>query len=408
MLIAYWGPLLATDTLILELNKLPSSFISSINVNTYHLKWVPEELSQRDFFSFLATEPVSSIQKAKQNAELVLQYSTVYPFRIRRGKDLLCVYCHEEYSDPNDYRSHMDEYHKSFTVSTAFAHCAKRKDYLKVDLTNLKCRICFTPCDSLKEIAAHIRDVHGMSQINTDFDIGMHPYRLNGEKWNCALCDSKFASLIKLCRHTASHYQKYTCDVCGRMYLTNEALKYHTRCSHSGSNSCRKCWTEFPTLEMKKEHIKMSKSCWPFCCTACGERFFSWEKKQEHLTEVHGREKRAYACPDCEQVFSCRKPFYKHYTLVHSDNCYKCPCCDLKFSTKNQMEDHRFGHTGEKPFRCDVCSKTFSRKKNLEQHLWIHRENKRFGCLICEKQFAQKVSLTGHMKSHHPEIAFKM
>ncbi|XP_034838280.1 zinc finger protein 879-like isoform X14 [Maniola hyperantus] len=350
------------------------------------------------------TQPASSIQKAKRNAELVLEHSTAYPFRVRGKDNMLCVYCHEEYTNPNDYRAHMDECHESFTVSTAFAHCSSGKEYIKVDLTNLKCRLCSTPCDSLDEIAAHIRDSHGFSQMNTDFDIGMHPYRLSADKWICALCDKKFASLVQLCRHTTSHYRRYTCDVCGRMYLTNEALKHHTRCNHSGSHVCRKCWSHYPTLEMKREHIKMSKPCWPFCCVTCGDRFISWEKKQEHLMKVHGRAKKVYECPDCDQTFNSRKPFYNHFSLVHSGNSYKCPCCHIKFSTKKQMEEHRFCHTGEKPFRCDECSKTFSRKKNLLQHMWIHSDNKRFACVICKKQFAQKVSLTGHMKSHHPEI----
>lgn len=289
------------------------------------MSYVPEELlSQQEISSFLAKEPLSSIQKAKRNAELVLQYSTAYPFRIR-GKDIiLCVYCHEECSDPKDYRRHMDDNHKTFTISTAFAHCGSGKDYLKVDLTNLKCRLCSIPCENLEEIALHIRDTHEVS-IYTDFDIGMHPYRLDSDKWICAVCDKRLASLIQLCRHTTSHYQRYTCDVCGRMYLTENALKHHNRCSHSGSNVCRKCWTEFPTLEMKREHVKTSKPCWPFCCTACGERFVSGEKRQTHLNTVHGQERKQYECPDCDLTFKSRRPFYNHFTLVHSDNSDSLP-----------------------------------------------------------------------------------
>ncbi|CAH2251360.1 jg5997 [Pararge aegeria aegeria] len=362
-----------------------------------------EYLVNNGFFSFLATEPVSSIEKAKRNAEIVLQYSTAYPFRVR-GKEMLCVYCQEEFTDPNDYRNHIDECHKSFTVNAAFAHCVKAKEYLKVDITNLRCRVCSTPCDTLENMAAHIRDVHGVSQINMDCEIRMHPYRLFSEKWVCALCDKNFATLTQLCRHTTSHYQKFGCDVCGRKYLTSEALKYHTRCSHSGTHMCRKCWTDFPTLELKREHVRISVACWPFCCTICGERFVSGERRQSHLVEVHGQEKKVYECPDCDQIYKSRRPFYNHYTLVHSDNSYKCTYCVLKFSTKKQMEEHRFSHTGKKPFHCNVCSKTFSRRKNLQQHIWIHSETKRFICAVCDKQFAQNVSLKCHLRSYHPEI----
>lgn len=274
---------------------------------------------------------------AKQNAELLLAYSTLYPFRILRTKDILCVYCREEFTDPNHFRNHVDECHKTVTVTTAFAHCSSGKESLKVDLTNLKCRICLSSCENLEEIAAHIRDAHAISQINTDFDLGLHPYRLNNEKWICAVCEKKFATLIQLCRHTPSHYHKYSCGICNRTYLTAQALKCHTRSSHSGGNVCRKCWTDFPTLEMKREHVKTSKPCWPFCCTACGERFVSGEKRQTHLTDVHGEERKQYECSDCDLTFKSRRPFYNHFTLVYSDNSVKCPCCHLRFTSQKQM-----------------------------------------------------------------------
>ena len=360
------------------------------------------------FLFFLDSKQPSRIMMTKRNAELVLQYSTVYPFRIR-SKTMICVYCCEEYEDPKDYRTHLDEAHKTFTVSTALAHCGYGKEYLKVDLTDLKCRICSLPCNNLEEIAEHIREIHGVSKIDLNYEIGMHPYRMDGEKWVCFLCDKKMPSLTKLCRHTTSHYQKYTCDVCGRTYLKNEALKYHIRCSHTyGNHVCRKCWIDFPTLEKKREHLRQSKRCWTFCCISCGERFMSWEGKQKHLIEIHGRQKKMYECPDCEETFESRKHFYTHFKVNHSDDSYVCSCCGLKYGTKKELEEHRFCHTGEKPYRCSICLKLFSRSKSLKQHMWIHSDNKRFICVICNKQFAQKVSLKGHMKTHHPEITLEV
>ncbi|XP_061385131.1 oocyte zinc finger protein XlCOF26-like [Danaus plexippus] len=340
---------------------------------------------------------------AKRNAQLVLQYSTAYPFRTR-GNLMLCVYCCEEYADPKDYRDHMDRTHESFTISTAFAHVGRSKEYLKVDLSDLKCRLCLTPCNNLEEIALHIRNHHGINNIDISFDIGMHPYKIDIDRWSCFLCNKKMASLTKLCRHTTCHYQKYTCDVCGRSYLTYEALKYHIRCSHSGNYVCRKCWTDFPTLEKKREHVKNSKACWGFICLSCGERFKSWESKQRHLVDVHGAPKKVFTCPDCEETFDSRKHFYNHFKLNHSDETFVCSCCGLKFTTKSQLEEHRSCHTGEKPYRCDICMKTFSRTKGLKQHMWIHSEIKRFVCTICNKQFSQKVSLKGHLITHHPEV----
>lgn len=346
---------------------------------------------------------------AKRNAEVVLQYSTVYPFRLR-GKALLCVYCCEGYEDPIHFRRHVDGNHKKFTVSTAFAHIGSGKDYLKVDCTNLKCRLCFEPFANLDHVAEHLLKEHDRKDIRKlrlEYDIGLQPYRLEKDKWFCYLCNKKLPTVTKLCRHTTSHYQHYTCDMCGRSYMTNEALKYHIKCNHSGNFVCRKCWQDFPTMEQKREHIRLSKKCWAFACVYCGDRFQSWEQKQKHLVANHDCPETNYPCPECDSTFQTRKRFYNHYKMAHTDEGFVCSCCGLKFGSKNQLEDHRLGHTGEKQFKCPVCSKAFTRNKSLSQHMWIHSENKRFICLLCDKQFAQKVSLKGHMKSHHPEVTLE-
>lgn len=176
-------------------------------------------MSQRDFFLFLETEPHI---KAKRNAEVVLKFSTAYPFRVRT-KTLICVYCCDEFEDPRDFRRHVDENHETCTISTAFAHVGKGKEYLKVDCTNLRCRLCSEPAKSIEDMARHIHDSHKSkltAPLNLNYEIGMQPYKLDKDKWYCSICNMKLPSLNKLCRHTTSHYLDYTCDTCGRRYLT--------------------------------------------------------------------------------------------------------------------------------------------------------------------------------------------
>lgn len=336
-----------------------------------------------------------------------MQFSTLYPFRLR-GKAITCVYCCEGYDDPAHFRRHVDTNHQQFTISTAFAHMGSTKDLLKVDLSNLRCRLCSEPFEKIQDVAEHLKKSHEnkiLNKLNLNFDIGMQPYKLEKDNYTCYHCGVKQPTLIKLCRHTNSHYQKFTCHMCGRNYMTNETLKYHIRCSHSGNQVCRKCWKSFASVEMKIEHVRASKLCWPFCCILCGERFLSWELKQKHLVTKHGYEKVRYTCPECDQKFNSRKMFYTHYKIAHTEEGFECSCCGLRFGTKTKMEDHKLGHTGEKQFMCTICFKSFSRNKSLTQHMWTHSDSKRFVCLICEKQFAQKVSLKGHMKTHHPEVS---
>ncbi|XP_041968385.1 gastrula zinc finger protein XlCGF57.1-like isoform X8 [Aricia agestis] len=342
-------------------------------------------------------------EKVKRNAEIVLKHSTLYPFRLR-GESMLCVYCCENYEDPKEFRNHMDTEHTTFRLSTAFAHRPNCQEYIKVDCTNLKCRLCSCGFESVGDVAKHLHDVHNFLTLDLTHDLGVEPYKLNLNKYICVICNQKLPTITKLCRHTTSHFLKYTCDICGRSYLRCEALKYHMKCSHSGSNVCRKCWKDFATPEKKKEHISTSPACWPFCCVYCRKRFQSWEKKQDHLVAVHGRPKRTYTCPDCGEKYEKRSLFYAHYSVNHSNQYFGCPCCDLKFASKAKMEEHMRGHTGEKSFECTVCFKLFGTRKSLKQHMWIHSEQKRFVCGVCKKQFAQKVSLKSHIKSFNHNV----
>lgn len=343
---------------------------------------------------------------ARKNAEVVLVNSTVYPFRIK-SKTLICVYCCEEYEFPDLFRQHIDEDHDKFNVTTAFGHLRKTKEYLKVDCTDLKCRLCLEPMNNIKDVAKHLVEKHinmDTKRINLNFDIGLQPYRLERDKWCCFLCNENLPSLVKLCRHTTSHYTKYTCESCGRSYLTTETLRHHIRTAHSSKHICRKCWKEFTSAQERREHIKSSKRCWQFCCIHCGERFISWEQKYQHLVDLHGQKKTTYSCPDCSKTYESRSHFYSHYKIEHTNDSFVCSGCGMKFSTKRRLEDHRIVHTGQKDFKCNVCSKSFSRKKSLVQHMWIHSDAKRFACFFCDKRFAQKFALKGHIKSNHPNM----
>ncbi|VVD05370.1 unnamed protein product [Leptidea sinapis] len=327
---------------------------------------------------------------ARRSAEAVLKYSTVCPFRVRRS-ELCCVYCFDEFQSGAEFKQHMDTNHRLFNVSTAFSHCSTANEYLKVDCSDLRCRVCSEIFNSIEEIARHLHDIHDVRKINPDHKIFLQPYKIDDDNWVCVICNKRMPSLTKLCRHTTSHYQKFTCDICGRSYLTNEALKYHVRCNHSGSQyTCRKCWQEFLTDEEKKHHVQTSKQCWPFCCVHCCEKFKSWEGKQKHLEDVHGKPKKKYNCTDCNEVFESRKQFYSHYTLYHTNDSFMCTCCGMKFTKKHKLEDHKITHTGEKDFECDICNKLFTRKNTLKQHMYIHKVVKRFPCPVCNKQFAQK------------------
>lgn len=338
---------------------------------------------------------------SKRNAEVIVKYSTAYPFKLPE-ENMVCVYCCESFPDPAVFRAHMDEEHETFNPKMAFLHCSE--GYIKVDCTNLNCRLCFKNFPNLDEIANHLYSEH-KKPVNVDVALGLQPFHLANNKLLCAICNSKALTMRELSRHTQSHFWRFTCEACGKSYATNTALRSHIRFSHTGNKKvCRKCKGTFSSIEEKRKHMLESQRCWAHVCCVCFERFVSWNAKQHHLAECHGVEKKAYACPECGDVFDERKKYRTHFKLSHTDDNYVCSCCGMKFVTKKTLEEHRVSHTMEKLFPCTVCSKSFPRKKNLVQHMWIHMENKRFECKMCNKKFNQKVSWKTHMKSYHPEL----
>ncbi|XP_059056462.1 gastrula zinc finger protein XlCGF57.1-like isoform X9 [Achroia grisella] len=338
---------------------------------------------------------------ARRNAEIIVKYSTVYPFRLPE-EVMVCVYCAESFNLPVQYRRHMHDEHEVFNVRMAFVHC--NEGYIKADCTDLRCRICTETFENLEDIAKHLVLLHERP-INLNVDLGIQPFKLENDRFVCAICQAKYISLRQLSRHTQSHFLKYTCEACGKSYATITTLRHHIRFTHiENERICRKCKMTFSTLEDKRKHLKETPKCWSHLCNMCGERFITWNLKQTHLNQVHGTEKKTYVCSECGGVFLDRKKYRVHFKITHTDDNFMCTCCGLKFETKRGLDEHRVVHTKEKLFPCPVCPKSFPRKKNLSQHMWIHSDYKRFECTLCNKRFNQRVSWKTHMKSYHPEI----
>lgn len=296
----------------------------------------------------------------------------------------------------------MDEEHATFNIKMAFAHV--HDDIVKVDCTELRCRICSQQFDDLGSVAQHLKDDHN-KDLNLNEELGLLPFKIYKDKLLCAVCSWKTFSMRQLSRHTQSHFVKFTCKACGKSYSTKNTLTNHIKyVHHDQERICRKCRKTFASLDLQRAHVSESPKCWPHVCHTCGDRFITATLKQAHLTSAHGLEKKKYYCQECPEVFDDRKKYRTHFKQTHTEDAYICNWCGLKFVYKNALKKHAIVHTKEKLFPCTVCPKSFVRKENLTQHMWIHSEHKRYGCATCNKVFNQRVSWRTHMQSHHPGL----
>lgn len=354
-----------------------------------------------DLISFVLE--IDPMNIARRNAEVIVIYTTAYPFRLPE-ESMVCVFCSESFSDPSHFREHMRNKHTKFTLRSAFAHIPAGY-YIKVDCTDLRCRLCTKSFESLETIALHLKKYHFlMHRFNLQYDLGVQPFRLVDNKMSCVFCSLRFPNLRGLSRHTQTHFAKYTCEKCGKSFSSSEPLRKHIQYAHVGNQRiCRKCKKTFDNLEARNQHLRQSERCWQNLCNICGERFMTYTLKRTHLVEVHGCGHSTFRCPECSEVFTSNKQRGRHFFTCHT-NAFECPCCDRKFQSQRGLDEHKLGHTMEKLFSCRICSKQFSRKTSLQQHMWLHSEVKRFECKPCNKQFNQRVSWKTHMKSYHPEL----
>ncbi|XP_048003223.1 histone-lysine N-methyltransferase PRDM9-like isoform X15 [Leguminivora glycinivorella] len=361
----------------------------------------PKPEKKKKEIKSVASGSVSNHSVEKQNAEIIIQYTTAFPFRLPVDS-LVCVYCCDEFQDPTLFRKHMVDEHQQFKVTIAFAHISDGD--LKVDCTELQCRICSEPFDKLDDAAEHLFNIHNYP-IDFNYHLGLQPFTLYKHVLLCAVCGVKYPCLRTLSKHTQTHFVRFTCETCGKSYSVITSLVKHRRfCKKGNGPICPKCFTVFPSLEARIQHYKESNKCRRYMCNKCGERFYTRNLKQHHLLDVHNEEKKQLSCPECNSKFSSRNSFAAHFKITHTNNYFQCTYCDRRFHAENKLKRHIVGHTGEKPFVCPVCSKPFPRKHNLVQHMWIHNAEKRFACKLCDKQFTQKISWKTHMRSHHPEL----
>ncbi|XP_013163580.1 PREDICTED: zinc finger protein 568 isoform X1 [Papilio xuthus] len=286
--------------------------------------------------------------KHRSNTEIILQCSTACPFRTW-GHNFNCVFCRVQSNDPVGLRTHMANRHANFDIQLVFSR-KLRKDFLKVDITDLQCKLCFMAIESLDELMTHLKNDH-KQPLNFDVQPGVLPFKLNdGSTWKCAICKMQFSNFISLKKHTSEHYHNYVCDTCGEGFITENALVAHTRIPHDNKFKCSRCIATFTTLEERNLHVKTQHTNLPYMCVYCKDkpRFGTWELRKRHLMEFHNFKPRTemYECTTCHMAFKTRSQKYHHNVKAHR--------------TKMETE---FG------FPCAHCSRAFASKLSLDKHM---------------------------------------
>ncbi|XP_028168180.1 zinc finger protein 431-like isoform X1 [Ostrinia furnacalis] len=338
-------------------------------------------------------------RKHRHNARTILHYSTATPFKTH-GSDFVCYFCNEAYTTISELRKHnVIHAHESkelhFKMASGFS--------LKLDVTDLKCRLCKKNFDSLEKFTTHIIQ-HGKI-IHTDIKNVIIPYKFDKDEFKCTHCDSAFKFFKHLSEHMSAHYRNYECDECGKGFISLPTLRQHKLRQHTiGDFKCDICPKRFPTKSRLAAHLRVvhiysneAHKCWK-----CSKIFLDADEKANHELEFHSDEARPCICDGCERRFDTRMSLKLHKTRCHFNQPQKtCPECGMVFSRKATLDRHMVKHTGVKNYKCPDCGKSFGHRQNFQLHLKIHNDDCKLLCELCPRKFTRRYKWRDHMAFTH-------
>nr|XP_055045343.1 zinc finger protein 34-like [Misgurnus anguillicaudatus] len=228
---------------------------------------------------------------------------------------------------------------------------------------------------------------------------GNHNNCIPSDEKRGSCCDGEITSSASKARPTE---QTLSFITCGETLSSQRHLETRERkCTEQKLFPCRRCKSNFTTLQEKKLHHSKVHIVKPYSCFYCGKSFNDLSQVRVHQ-RVHNGEK-IHHCSICGKGFSQRKNLVSHQRIHTGEKPFKCSQCDKTFAYSGHLTVHERIHTGEKPYHCSVCGKSFNQHDGLVRHQRSHTGEKPYKCSQCQKMYADLSSLKTHKRLHTGE-----
>ena len=172
---------------------------------------------------------------------------------------------------------------------------------------------------------------------------------------------------------------------------------------------CEICYVEFPSLQMKDDHMKdhlNSKGL--YFCDKCEELAPDYAGMVAHKSAKHKKKKAKtlHQCTTCQKVFPKYAWLKKHVESVHEKRKVNCPQCNKEVGLHSLDGHIKYFHQTDrtkKSFQCDECEYKTHSSVCLKNHvIQKHRKDShQFACDQCDKRYAFLSQLRQHKQVKH-------
>lgn len=342
----------------------------------------------------------------RENAATLLQKTTLRPFTYMSFPlRFKCFYCDQIHPELDTLLEHTSQHTVPDLDDMLKGLLKKGKKTIKVDISELKCKLCDSPFSNVDDVRKHLTIEHA-TKFNKDSGNGMMVYSLKAKDGvlSCHLCTQTFTSFFLLNKHINVHFNNAICEWCGKGFVSHQRLVQHKEIHLRGKFHCDKCKVSFESpakfkYHNERMHGQPNKILNIYNCQHCSARFTHHYEKMRHMSENHGISFE-YSCETCKSVFKTRKALAGHQLKYHIQS-ISCEVCKKPFGDRGQLKKHMAMHTEERNYPCPLCNKTYKYEKNVKAHMRVHNPDWKFACATCWIGFPSKIEFRKHMKELH-------